>query len=280
MIDTAELEGHLCVTTADEINILVAQGYRDLVLDTSLIRHLHAEVERQKFDVCIFDPLVQLHGTSETDPGHMNRVIGVFKDIATDHDCATEIVAHTRKPAAGIDEDYDVNDMRGSSAIKDALRVVRVLNIMTKREAQDAGIEEHERSQFVRIDRAKGNYSAPGKARWVHFTGVRLPNDDDVAVIAPWTHPGQGGGETEAAEALFIRLLRSLAADGRYVGQAVNSPYYAPKVFAATKEAKAEKVSRAALAVAMHSLFSQGRIRIGPVAAGGRHQREAIVEVL
>ena len=230
------------------------------------------------------DPLVTLHGTNEIEPGNMNRVVGIFKTLAAEQQCGIELVAHTRKPAAGAAEDYDINDMRGTTAIRDALRAVRLLNIMSEKEANDAGIEEFERTQYVRIDRGKGNYSPPTKAVWVRFVDAELPNGDDVGVIVPWTHPGQSGKPSEAmlaieqkAEETFLLLLAKARAAGRHVSQGVNSPYYAPKVFAKEREAREAKLGQAHFSAAMRRLFETGRIRIGTEMGPNRHGRETIV---
>jgi hypothetical protein len=167
----------------------------------------------------------------------MNRVVGIFKTLAAEQQCGIELVAHTRKPAAGSTEDYDINDMRGTTAIRDALRAVRILNIMSEKEANDAGIEEFERTQYVRVDRGKGNYSPPTKAAWVRFVDAELPNGDDVGVIVPWTHPGQSG---KPSEAMVENEKRAEAA---------------PKMFAAEKQAKTAKLGRAHLSAAMQRLF-------------------------
>jgi hypothetical protein len=272
-IDPKQLEDWLFVTSHNEFPLQVATSYRDLVLNRNLIAHLDAEIRRNELGLCIFDPLVQLHATNELDPGNMNRVVGVFKTLAADNQCGLEVVAHTRKPAAGADEDYDINDLRGTTAIRDALRAVRVLNVMTRAEAKNAGVEDFERGQYVRIDRGKANYSAPGRAPWVKFHNETLPSGDEVGVIVPWTHPDQRKGEGEAAEELFLELLRARAQTGRYVSQAVTSTYYAPKIFAAEPEAKARKVSRAVFAAAMGNLFAAGRIRVETM-----DRREMVVE--
>ena len=286
-IPTAELEGWLCVTSSNEFPLQVAQGYRDLIPNKPLIAHLAVEIERNRFDQATMDPLVTLHGTNEIEPGNMNRVVGIFKTLAAEQQCGIELVAHTRKPAAGAAEDYDINDMRGTTAIRDALRAVRLLNIMSEKEANDAGIEEFERTQYVRIDRGKGNYSPPTKAVWVRFVDAELPNGDDVGVIVPWTHPGQSGKPSEAmlaieqkAEETFLLLLAKARAAGRHVSQGVNSPYYAPKVFAKEREAREAKLGQAHFSAAMRRLFETGRIRIGTEMGPNRHGRETIVAAL
>ena len=136
----------------------------------------------------------------------------------------------------------------------------------------------------IERNRGKGNYSPPTKAAWVRFVDAELPNGDDVGVIVPWTHPGQSGKPSEVmvenekrAEALFLQLLAKYREAGRPVSPAVNSSYYAPKMFAAEKETKTAKLGRAHLSAAMQRLFDAGRIRTATEAAPNRHGRETIV---
>ena len=57
-----------------------------------------------------------------------------------------------------------LDDMRGASALKDAMRAVRMLNLMTKTDAEGVGIPEFERTSYFRVDRVKGNNAAPPSA--------------------------------------------------------------------------------------------------------------------
>ena len=50
------------------------------------------------------------------------------------------IVGHTRKPPIGFDAQLTAYDTRGSGAIVDALRSVRMLDLMTVEKAQKRGI--------------------------------------------------------------------------------------------------------------------------------------------
>jgi Protein of unknown function (DUF2379). len=63
----------------------------------------------------------------------MDTVVRIFAGIADAQDCAVELSHHTRKLLAGSTADYALDDMRGASALKDAMRAVRMLNLMTKR---------------------------------------------------------------------------------------------------------------------------------------------------
>jgi len=215
----------------------------------------------------------------------MDRVVRIFAGIADEMDCAIDLSHHTRKGPAGLGEsDYAIEDMRGAVAVRDALRAVRILNFLSKADAEGAGVPELERTSYFRIDRGKGNYSAPAKnAVWRKFTSVDLPNGDNVGVVIPWTFPGADGQPSpEKAEAdrkaenVFLDILRRLTLAGRTVSE--RGPNNAPHVFSHEREAKLTKVGKSALAAAMRRLFDAGRIRIESYSSAG-HQANKIVEV-
>jgi hypothetical protein len=85
-------------------------------------------------------------------------VVGVFKGVAAQQECAIVLVHHTRKQASGANgADYVASDMRGTSATHDAVRALRLINHMSQKEAEAAAIPEHERTSYIRVDRGKGN---------------------------------------------------------------------------------------------------------------------------
>jgi RecA-family ATPase len=100
------------------VPLKVAKGYGDLKIDSHLIKRIEREVECNKIDVAILDPLVTLHGVSEGDNNKMDTVVRIFATIADAQDCSVELAHHTRKLLAGSTADYVVDDMRGASAIK------------------------------------------------------------------------------------------------------------------------------------------------------------------
>jgi hypothetical protein len=280
-IPTSELEDWLCITTTQDFPLRVAEGGYELEKNKKLIAHVAAEIERNKFDVAIFDPLIALHGAPEKDNGLMRSVIDIFKDIAVEQDCAIEVVGHTRKPQGDRETIVlDVNDTRGASAITDALRSVRVLNVMTEREADATNIDPNTHTQYVRVDAAKRNYSGAAKADWVKIVNETLPNGDEVGVVTPWTHPGQEES-SEKVTALFLRLLRRFNEQGHNLSSASNADNFAPKLFAATPEAKGEKpkISKEAFKKAMLDLIGAGKIRQEEVMGPNRHPRRTLVEV-
>jgi RecA-family ATPase len=269
-IPQEELEGWFFMTSGNEVPLRVAESYSQIRMNINhqLIKCITDAITDNKIDVCVLDPLVTLHGVRESDPGLMDQVIRIFTRIADTQNCAIDLSHHTRKLAPGsATEDHTVDDIRGAKAISDAMRAVRMLNIMTPQDAENAGLMELERTNYFRIDRAKANYSGPAKkAVWRQFVNVDLPNGDAVGVVCTWLFPGQDGAASpqkaeleRKGKAVFLEILRRFTASGRAVHE--RGPHAAPGAFAKEREARVAKVSKAQLAHAMRQLFDEEKIR-------------------
>jgi hypothetical protein len=77
--------------------------------------------------------------------------------------------------------------------LTDSARVGLLLTTMTALEADEFGIPEDDRHQYVRLDDVKRNMAPAGRARWYRLCQVPLgngapgyPNGDNVAAIGPW----------------------------------------------------------------------------------------------
>jgi RecA-family ATPase len=277
------------MTSGNEVPLRVAASYSQVQVQTDhrLVKCIAEQIGDNKIDAAGFDPLVTLHAVSEKDPGKMDGVIRIFAGIADTRNCAIDLSHHTRKlPPGSGDGDvfYDIDDARGVKAITDAMRAVRLLNYMSKQDAENAGLMEMERTSYFRIDRGKANYSAPAKTvTWRRFVNVDLPNGDAVGVITPWLFPGQDGVPSperleaeRKAEHVFLEILRRRTLAGRFVNE--RGPYGAPTEFAKEREAKVAKVGKAALAAAMQRLFDRGKIRLEEYISSHRNKANKIVE--
>jgi RecA-family ATPase len=278
------------MTSGNEVPLRVAETWSQVRLQTDhrLVKCITEAIGDNRIDVAILDPLVTLHGVPENNPGQMDQVIRIFTRMADTQNCAIDLSHHTRKLAPGSSsDDVTIDDMRGAGAVKDAMRAVRMLNVMSPKDAESAGLMELERTNYFRIDRAKANYSRPAKtATWRQFVNVDLPNGDGVGVVTPWLFPGQEGAppsperlEAERkAEHVFMELLARLALEGRFVNER-SGPNNAPHVFAKEREAKLAKISKAALDAAMRRLFDKKRIRQEEYMRTDRHSGIRIVAI-
>jgi RecA-family ATPase len=252
-----------------------------VTIDATAVSQIIRTIANNEIGVASFDPLIAHHSTAENATGDMDHVIREFARIANVTDCAVEIVHHTRKPAPG-QEELSVIDSRGAGAIINAVRSARVLNTMSKGEADKVRLDDVERRLRFRIDNGKANMAPPTAARWHKFVSVELPNGDNVGVVEAWQFPGQGGAPSaemaeaeRTAESVFMALLVRFALEGRKASASVGVNY-APHVFAKEPEAREAKVGKAALGEAMRRLFATRRIRVETEGAG-QHERTRIV---
>jgi AAA domain len=145
-----------------------------------------------QIDVLIVDPFVKSHRVSENDNVAIDLVATQWAHIADVSNCAIELLHHPRKTGGA---EITVEDTRGASALISASRSARVLNKMTKQEAEDAGIEDAWR--HFRVDDGKASMAPPPeKANWYKLTSVALGNGDNVGAVTAWTYPNPFEGIT------------------------------------------------------------------------------------
>src|SRR5205807_4235796 len=104
-------------------------------------------IEDSDIEVVTFDPLIAMHTTGESDNVKMRQVIDTFAAIANNTECAIEVVHHVRKKAVG-QEEHTTADARGAGAIIDAVRSARVLNNMSKAEAETMEVDDLDRRRI------------------------------------------------------------------------------------------------------------------------------------
>ena len=159
---------HFDITAADlgnrlffdgrEIEVILATQTRSgAVIAAPAVDALKAAVTADQFDVLILDPFVSTHRVSENDNMAIDAVAKTLGRIAGETNCAIELVHHVRKTGGA---EITVEDGRGASSLVAAARSVRVLNRMSKDEAEQAGIGET-RGFYFRADNGKPNMAPP-----------------------------------------------------------------------------------------------------------------------
>ena len=94
---------------------------------TAAGHHVRAMSRRGGIDVVSLDPFVKTHGVVENSNDHMDAVVEVLADLATEHQIAADIPHHTTK---GNSEAGNADRGRGASAVKDGGRLVDTLTPM------------------------------------------------------------------------------------------------------------------------------------------------------
>ncbi|WP_440642076.1 AAA family ATPase [Bradyrhizobium sp. PUT101] len=177
-----------------------------------IVDALIAEIKRREIDVLIIDPFVSCHQVTENDNNAIDSVVKQWGRVAEEGNCAVELVHHVRKG----EQEVTVESARGGGSFGDACRMVRVVNRMTKQEAQAAGIKDSQRAYFrTYID--KNNLAPPAEASdWFKIESIDLGNGpngpvggDSVGVVTTWNYPKPLDGMTGADFERVAAAIRS-----------------------------------------------------------------------
>lgn len=206
-LGASDLEDWLFVGSGREMPLLIAEQTPTgtTILAPNVERVLDTAREFG-LDVIIIDPFVSCHAVTENDNNAIGRVAAEWARIAGKANVSVELVHHVRK-AHG--PEITVEDGRGAGALLAAVRSARVLNQMSKEEAERAGVERH-RSYF-RVDNGKANLAPPPEGSdWFQMIGVDLENgdtfndSDHVGVVTRWSWPDPFDG-VKAADLLAVQ---------------------------------------------------------------------------
>ena len=200
-IDPAPLQGRLFLDSGRDQPLIVArQDGKAVTIAMPVVDALTEEIRARQIDVLVVDPFVSCHRVNENDNPAIDDVAKTFARIADGTGCAIDLVHHVRK---GHGEEITVEDGRGASALLGAVRSARVLNPMSVKEAEEAGVA-NPRLHF-RTTNGKANLAPPASgSTWFHLASVSLGNgtggpfddSDHVGVVEPWTWPNAMDGVT------------------------------------------------------------------------------------
>ncbi|WP_267358705.1 MULTISPECIES: AAA family ATPase [unclassified Methylobacterium] len=223
-IDARELEGRLFLDSGRTAEIIIATRQRDGVkIAEPVIEDLTTSMAEYEIDHLTVDPFVSSHRVTENANDEIDIVAKAWNRVAEVGNASIELVHHVRKGHAGQGE-YTVEDGRGAGALLAAARSARVLNLMSKDQAEKAGIPTNR--GFFRVDNGKANLAPPpDKSDWYQLVSVSLGNGppgildygDQVAVVEPWEWPdafeGVGPEDLRAAQS---EVAGTIAAGARW----------------------------------------------------------------
>ncbi|TXM65883.1 AAA family ATPase [Methylobacterium sp. WL12] len=191
-IEKAELEGRLFLDSGRTSEIVIATTTKDgAKVAEPVVEGLVATITANQIDVVTVDPFVSSHRVSENDNAAIDLVAKAWNRIAETGRAAIELVHHVRKGQGGGAE-FTVEDGRGAGALLAAARSARVLNPMSKDQAERANLASHR--GYFRADNGKANLAPPpDRSEWFKLASVELGNGpgggDHVAVVEPWQWP-------------------------------------------------------------------------------------------
>ena len=219
-----ELEGWLFLDSGRKLELMLAVGDRgSVVLNPRIIDELKRHFTACQIDVAIIDPFVSSHRVPENDNGAIDLVVKAWAGIADAVNCAIELIHHTSKTRG---DEVTADHARGASALVNAARAVRGLNVMTKADAEALGVPEDHRRSCVRIDSVKANLAPAGVAEWVKLTDVTIGNGEHIGAVRSWQVPQAVDKVTPARIAEVQRLMgdrewRASNQSDRWLGYAI-----------------------------------------------------------
>lgn len=137
----------------------------------------------------ILDPLIDVHGVNEGEPGQMNVVMKTLRHIAKKAQVA-ELIMHHATKGGNEKQEQRIGNMdiaRGSTAIINKSRIAYTLMNASETDAEAYGMQQDERRYWLRLDDAKMNLGLAGdKPQWFKRDGVKLLTGDVVGIIRPY----------------------------------------------------------------------------------------------
>jgi AAA domain len=242
--------------------ILLAQDSRDGVqVATAKIAELRRAITENQIDVIILDPFVAFHAVSENDNRAINAVCRQLAMLAEEANCAIEVVHHTRK-AGPKQTEHAAEDARGASALLAAVRSERILNRMTREDAERAGVRDP--WAYFRVDSGKANLAPAGGATWRRLVDRALDNGregvpgDRVGVVVAWQWPDRAGALTDGD----IRAVQDVIAGGQWRSNAQAGDWAGRAVAEALDFDASEKMGRARAKEILAALTVAGCLKV------------------
>jgi hypothetical protein len=226
-----DIGDRLFLDSGREQPLVIAEPARNgFVICRPVVDGMIGQLKERAIDVLIIDPFVSCHRVTENDNNAIDAVTKTWAGVADAGNCAAELVHHIRKG----EQEVTVESARGGGSFGDACRMVRVINRMTKDEAEKAGVDNHR--LYFRTYNDKNNLAPPAdKSDWFKLVSVDLGNGplgpnvvggDSIGVVAPWKWPDPLDGITgrdfdKVAAAIHAGRWRENSQAKDWVGYAV-----------------------------------------------------------
>jgi hypothetical protein len=152
---------------------IVEKHDHKVVRNQDAIDYLTRHINQHGVDVLVIDPLISIHESDENTTKEMQPVVAALRSISRCRadGVAVHYVQHNRKGGGS-----SVDDMRGSSSLKDGSRVVRNLSRMPEKFAKDRGVAPSIAKHLIGISDGKNNLAAEGSKQWFRKHSVCLNN--------------------------------------------------------------------------------------------------------
>jgi hypothetical protein len=212
-LNPEEVEGRFFIDSGRDQALVLARQTRDgNVIAEPVEKHLIEYLRDLEIIAAAVDPFVSSHRIPENDNTLIDAVVKSWARIADKANCAIDLVHHPRKTNGS---EVTAEDGRGASALISACRSQRVLNRMTKEQAQELGIPDGQHRRYFRIGGADSNLAPPlDESRWHQLITVDLGNGDPegIGAVKRWKPAGLFEG---TASDVLLKVQKRVA-EGTY----------------------------------------------------------------
>ena len=226
-----DLDGKLFVNSGEHIPLVIAKRTPTGVRKSQQCEELAGFIEKNRIGLTIVDPLSETHEGDENDNVQMRQVATFFREVAQKTNSAIVLVHHTRKLPAGSSEGHagNMDSGRGASSVSGVARVILTLMPASEKDAKRHGIPATQRHEYVRLDYAKGTFSASlGRPLWFRWESVpslawTAENNDRVGVLKP-VELGEAGREINEFDRLVIEVCGEGCRRSDLIGRLADHP--------------------------------------------------------
>lgn len=199
-VDREECANRLFVNSGITMPLCTASEVNgDPAINEKAFAELTETIRGQGIGVVIIDPLVSSHRVSEASNEAIDAIAKRWKRLAHETGCAVVLVHHTRKL---MGREATAEDGRGAVALRDAARVVLVMNKVTLSEAEALGVGPEVASSLVKVTMGKASRAPDAGTAWFKLEGQSLGNGanhaepDFVGVATAFDKPDVFAGIT------------------------------------------------------------------------------------
>lgn len=180
-IPADEIRGRLFLDADRDMSFqFVSDDGGKVAMNHVLVARMIRKIKENEIGLIILDPFVSCFNVNENDNRAINMVVSALKKIADETNAAIAIVHHTRKLNG---DETSIDGVRGASSLIGAIRVGRVVNRISKQDAQAHCIDESEAKSIFRVDIGKLNFAPPAEETfWYKLENVQLLNGEFVGV--------------------------------------------------------------------------------------------------
>lgn len=225
--------------------ILGAPDRSGLIQPTDIYQRLFADALRIKPANLVIDNSADVYAGNENDRAQVRQFVTLLRRLAVEANCAVTLTSHPSLTGIATG-----TGMSGSTSWHNSVRS-RMFFYTPKPEDKDEPPDREARILEVK----KSNYGPAGEAiAMVWKDGLFVPTG---VASANWLDKRAAAN---AADEMFLTLLREFEGQGRNVGHTHTSPNFAPTLFARDPKAKAIGIKQPALVDAMSRLFAAKKI--------------------